>query len=151
MIMMNRNDKVFSVSHEGKGDYIHIIVEGQGVVENSMLIHQEIIKLLGNTDKKFALIDITRLVGRLSMADSIRRAEAIPLEIRSKMIRTAMLENRDNMDFAYKEEMAMVNRGIKIKIFFDSHKAIEWLHQDEHARKNHAVETYSRVYERSNK
>ncbi|OGV66065.1 MAG: hypothetical protein A2283_08990 [Lentisphaerae bacterium RIFOXYA12_FULL_48_11] len=145
MIMTKREiKKMFAVSCENKGDYIRIIVEGEGTLENSMQIHQEIITLLGDTDKKLALIDISRLVGRLSMADSIRRAEAIPLEIRGKMVRTAMLEDHENMVFAYKEEMAMVNRGIKIKIFFDSEKAIEWLLQDEHARKSHAVETKSR-------
>jgi len=136
--------KVFSVSFEDKGDYIHIMVEGEGTLANSMLIHNEVMQLLKNTDKKYALIDITRLVGRLSMADSIRRAEAIPLEIRGKMVRTAMLESRENTDFAYKEEMAMVNRGAKMKLFFELEKAIEWLLEDEHVRKSHAVKINSR-------
>jgi hypothetical protein len=122
---MNQN---YSLSIEEKTDYLHAHVKGVRTRDAVIAITMEIFEKALSKGLFKVLIDVTKLEGRLSIADSHHLVTEVFAEIRGKGISKAVIvdENAPALRKWFLETAAR-NRGFNFKIFNNSKDALDWL------------------------
>lgn len=118
----------FTLDIQKEDDYIHVTASGERNFENIKQIVAEIVKAGLKHKQNRAIIDISKLKGRLEMVESYDLATKVLSQFRGQWLQRAAVvdlpEARERYQFF---ENVAVNRGYYIRIFNDSHTAEKWL------------------------
>ncbi len=120
----------FNLEVSLEGDVHVVTFRGQCTSKNARAITACYFETILGQGCKKVLADIRSLEGRLPLADTYFLMRDLPVDRVPRDIRTAILENRDNHDYAYFLETTAENAGIRFKCFFDRREALFWLHRE---------------------
>jgi len=118
----------FELAGVPDGDILTVTFTGKSTPANAAAMTRRYFELVIASEKRKVLIDIRRLEGRLSGAETYFLVRDLPVKPVPEGIKTAIVEATENREYADFLETTAANAGVYFRSFVDYDQALSWLH-----------------------
>lgn len=117
----------FTVTETDREKYLEMALVGKVEYGSGESLYPGLIAVMDKHPDSLYLVDVTGLIGRPDVLQSLQTIEFIPSEKIQRVRKMAVVDKATNRATVLVAEAAMAQRGLRIRFFFERESAVEWL------------------------
>ena len=117
----------FDITSSQDDDLLIVTFTGQSTTKNVHAMVTRYFEIVLGSGKRKVLADVRLLKGRLSVVETYDLVRDLPVKPTPTDIKTAILETKEEREYASFLETTSANAGVRFRCFFDPEEALSWL------------------------